>query len=220
MEEWPKLVALEKEKNLIGIYLTSHPLDDYRLEIDSFCTNDVTLTDLNNDLNSTGKDFTFGGIVTDSQEGITKNGKPFSFLTLSDYSGSYKFFFFGNDYVNFGNFCKKGLFLLIKGRIGQKWTGSDQLEFKTNKIELLQELSGKAESIKLTLPPDIITNELIDELDGNLAQYQGKSMIKFAVIDTLTNIQIDLFSRTRRVGITTELKAFLQKYPEMFITIN
>jgi DNA polymerase III subunit alpha len=218
--EWPKIVALEKEKNLIGIYLSSHPLDDYKLEINSYCTKDITLGDLNNDLNYlTGRDLTFAGIVVDSQEGITKNGKPFSSLTLTDYNGSYKFMFFGNDYVNFGNFCKRGLFLLIRGRIAPKWQG-DQLEFKANKIELLQELSGKAESIKLTLTTDILAEKLVDELDDNLAKYPGKSKIRFVVFDPLTNIRLNLFSRTRRVGITAELKVYLQNHPDMVIGIN
>jgi DNA polymerase III subunit alpha len=219
--EWPKIVALEKEKSLIGIYLSSHPLDDYRVEIESYCTKDVTLNDLNSDLTYlTNRDLTFAGIVVDSQEGITKNGKPFASLTLTDYNGSYKFMFYGPDYVSFGNFCKKGLFLLIRGRIAKKWQGNDQLEFKTNKIELLQELSTKAESLKLTLTTDMLTERLIDELDDNLVKSPGKSMIKFVVFDPLTNIRVDLFSRTRHAGLSTELKSYLQNHPDIVITIN
>jgi DNA polymerase-3 subunit alpha len=219
--EWPKIVALEKEKNLIGIYLSSHPLDDYKLEINSYCTKDISLADLNGDLNNlTGRDLTFAGIVIDSQEGITKKGKPFSSLTLTDYNGSYKFAFFGNDYVNFGNFCKKGLFLLIKGRIVPKWQANDQLEFKASKIELLQELSTKAESLKLTLTTDILSDKLVNELDENLVKFPGKSMLRFVVYDPLTNIKLDLFSRTRRVGLSSELKAYLQNYPDVVIAIN
>jgi DNA polymerase-3 subunit alpha len=219
--EWPKIVALEKEKNLIGIYLSSHPLDDYKLEINSYCTKDVTLGELNSEMNNlTGRDLTFAGIVTDTQEGVTKNGKLFSSLTLTDYNGSYKFMFFGNDFVNFGNYCKKGLFLLIRGRIAFKWQGSDQLEFKVGKIELLQELCGKAENVKLTLAAEILSDQLVDELDEKMVKYQGKSTLKFVVLDPVTNIRLDLFSRTRRVGLTAELKTYLQNNPDLVITIN
>ncbi len=219
--EWPKIMALEKEKNLIGIYLSSHPLDEYRMEINSFCTKDVTLADLSGDVTSlTGRDIIFAGIVTDTQEGITKNGKPFSSLTLTDYNGTYKFMFFGNDFINFGNYCKKGLFLLMRGKIGPKWQGSDQLEFKTNKIDLLQELAGKAESLKITLSPDILSEKMVEELDQYLSKAPGKSLLKFVVQDPSTNIRLDLFSRTKRVGLTSELKAYLQNNAEIAFTIN
>ena len=221
VSDWPKIVALEKEKNLIGIYLSSHPLDDYKLEISSYCTKEISLADLSGDLTGlTGRDLAFAGIVTETQEGFTKTGKPFSSLTLTDYNSAYKFMFFGNDFVNFGNFCKKGLFLLMKGRIETKWRGSDQLEFKTNKIELLQELAEKAESLKITLSAESLTDEFVGEFDKILSKSQGKSLLKFVVQDTYSSIRLELFSRTRRVGLTPELKGYLQKNPDIVFTIN
>ena len=219
--EWPKIVALEKEKNLIGIYLSSHPLDDYALEINSFCTKDINLSNLNNEMESLkNRDLTFAGIVTETQEGFTKNGKPFSSLTLTDYADSYKIMFFGNDFVNFGNFCKKGLFLLIRGKIAAKWQGGDQLEFKAGKIELLQELAEKAESLKISVNTESLTPGFVEELDTKFAQSPGKTLIKFSVFDQTTNIKLHLFSRTRRIGLTGELKAYLQKNPDIVFTIN
>jgi DNA polymerase-3 subunit alpha len=219
--EWPKIVALEKEKNLIGIYLSSHPLDDYALEIRSFCTKDVNLSNLNNEIDSLkNRDLSFAGIVTDTQEGLTKNGKPFASLTLTDYADSYKIMFFGNDFVNFGNFCKKGLFLLIRGKIAAKWQGGDQLEFKASKIELLQELAEKAESLRIEIEPEYLSSEWIEELDSKFAQSPGKTLIRFTVFDQTTNIKLLLFSRIRRTGLTQELKAYLQKNPDIAFTIN
>lgn len=219
--EWPKIVALEKEKNLIGIYLSSHPLDDYALEIRSYCTRDINLSNLNNEIESLkNRDLSLAGIVTDTQEGLTKNGKPFASLTLTDYSDSYKIMFFGNDFVNFGNFCKKGLFLLIRGKIAAKWQGGDQLEFKASKIELLQELAEKAESLRIEIEPEYLSSEWIEELDSKFAQSPGKTLIRFTVYDQTTNIKLLLFSRIRRTGLTQELKAYLQKNPDIAFTIN
>ena len=219
--EWPKIMALEKEKNLIGIYLSSHPLDDYKAEIRSYCTKDVNLSSLNNEIETIkNRELTFVGIVTEVQEGVTKNGKPFASLTLTDYSDSYKMMFFGNDFVNFGNFCKKGLFLLIRGKIAPRWMGGDQLEFKASKIELLQELAEKAESMRITIQAKDLTQELVQELDLKLNQSPGKTLIKFEVFDPTTNIKLYLFSRTRRAGLSNELKAYLQKNPDIAFTIN
>ncbi len=219
--EWPKIVALEKEKNLIGIYLSSHPLDDYALEINSFCTKEINLANLNSEIETLkNRELAFAGIVTDTQEGFTKNGKPFSSLTLTDYSDSFKIMFFGNDYVNFGNYCKKGLFLLIRGKVAVKWQGGDQLEFKASKIELLQELAEKAESLRIAVAAEFMTPDFVEELDLKLAQSPGKTLIKFSVFDQSTNIKLNLFSRTRRVGLSGELKAYLQKNPDIVFTIN
>jgi len=219
--EWPKIVALEKEKNLIGIYLSSHPLDDYALEIKSFCTKDINLSNLNSEIETLrNRELAFAGIVTETQDGFTKNGNPFSSLTLTDYSDSYKMMFFGNDYVNFGNFCKKGLFLLIRGKVTSKWQGGDQLEFKAAKIELLQELAEKAESLRLAVAADSLTPDFIEELDSKFAQSPGKTIIKFSVFDQSTNIKLHLFSRTRRIGLSGDLKAYLQKNSDIVFTIN
>ncbi|MCX6238102.1 MAG: DNA polymerase III subunit alpha [Bacteroidia bacterium] len=219
--EWPKIVALEKEKNLIGIYLSSHPLDDYALEIRSFCTKDTNLAMLNSEMELLkNRDLTFAGIVTETQEGFTKNGKPFASLTLTDYTDSYKIMFFGNDFVTFGNFCKKGLFLLIRGKVAVKWQGGDQLEFKASKIELLQELAGKAESLRLSVAAELLTADLVEELDSTFAKSPGKTLLKFAVHDQTTNIKLYLFSRTRRIGLSGELKVYLQKKSDIVFTIN
>jgi DNA polymerase-3 subunit alpha len=219
--EWPKIVALEKEKNLIGIYLSSHPLDDYALEIKSFCTRDINLSLLNSDMESLkNRDLTLAGIVTETQEGFTKNGKPFASLTLTDYHDSYKFMFFGNDFVSFGNFCKKGLFLLVRGKVAVKWMGGDQLEFKANKIELLQELGEKAESLRLAAAAELFTTELIQDLDSNFAMSPGNTILKFTIFDPATNIKLHKVSRTRRIRLSTELKAYLQKIPDIVFTIN
>jgi len=219
--EWPKIVALEKEKNLIGIYLSSHPLDDYALEIKSFCTKDINISTLNSEIETLkNRELAFAGIVTDTQEGFTKNGKPFSSLTLTDYADSYKMMFFGNDYVNFGNFCKKGLFLLVRGKVSVKWQGGDQLEFKASKIELLQELAEKAESLRISVSAENLTPDLIEELDLKLAQSPGKTMIKFSVFDQTTNIKLHLFSRSRHIQLSNELKAYLQKKSDIAFSIN
>ena len=219
--EWPKIVALEKEKNLIGIYLSSHPLDDYALEIKSYCTKDINLSMLNSEMELLkNRDLAFAGIVTETQEGFTKNGKPFASLTITDYADSYKLMFFGNDFVNFGNFCKKGLFLLVRGKIAVKWQGGDQLEFKASKIELLQELAGKAESLRLTIAAESLTADLVEEFDSTFAKSPGKTLLKFSVHDQTTNIKLHLFSRTRRIGLSGELKAYLQKNPDIIFTIN
>lgn len=219
--EWPSIVALEKEKNLIGIYLSAHPLDDYRLEIDSYCTRGVTLSDLSSDLQShKNRELTLAGIVTEAQEGISKTGKNFASMILTDYNGSLKIMLFGNDYVSFSKFCKKGLFLLVKGRVSERWNGSTDYEFKPLKMELLEELAAKAENLILDIPLDLIAEDTIADLEQQLAKNQGKTTVKFILGDKETDMHIQMFSRTRGVLLTPALKSYLQKHSIINFSLN
>ncbi len=160
VEEWAKLILLEKEKNLIGIYLTAHPLDDYKLEINNFCSRDVALKDINNDIEKyKDRDFTFGGMVTAAREGQSKNGNMYAVLTLSDYTDSKELFFFGKDYVNFSKFCKTGLFIMVKGTVKSRFN-SDFYEFKVNNIELLADVrTTYVKSITINMPLSVLSEK-------------------------------------------------------------
>ncbi|MCE1198206.1 MAG: DNA polymerase III subunit alpha [Marinilabiliales bacterium] len=219
--EWPTIVALEKEKNLIGIYLSAHPLDEYRMEIDSYCTKGINLTDLSNDLPSyKNRDLVIAGIVTEATDAISKSGKNFATMVLTDYNGSMKMMLFGSDYVSFGRYCKKGLFLLVKGRVSERWNNSTELEFKPNKIELLEELAARAETIDLELSLDKVEEEHLEELIRMVDNSPGKTTLRFTVVDPESDMQVRMFSRIKGVTLTQELKSYLQNHSFFGISLN
>jgi DNA polymerase-3 subunit alpha len=219
--EWPSIVALEKEKNLIGIYLSAHPLDDYKLEINSYCTKGVTLSDLNSDLPSfKNRDLILAGIVTEAQEAISKTGKNFASMVLTDYNGSLKMMLFGNDYVSFSKYCKKGLYLMVRGRVSERWNGGNELEFKPTKMELLEELAAKAETVTLEIPLDKVEEEIIEELEKVLLDNQGKTTLRFNLVDQDSDLRVQMFSRNRSVSLTPELKSYLEKHSVINFSIN
>ncbi len=221
VDEWPKLVLLEKEKNLIGIYLTAHPLDDYKVEIENFCSKDVSLRELKNDVEKyKDREFTFGGMVTAAREATSKNGNPFSTLTLTDYTDSYEFFFFGQDYVNFHKYCKTGLFILLKGSVKQRYK-SDYYEFKASHIELLSEArKNYVKSITVNIPLDKINDSVIEEIENLAKNNAGKALLKFNVYDPENNLFIHLFSRNTRINPTDKFLGFFEKRPDIGYRIN
>ena len=219
--EWPGIVALEKEKNLIGIYLSAHPLDDYKVEINSYCTKDVTLSDLNADMAAfKNRELTIFGIVTDVQEAISKNGKNFASMVLTDYNGSLKIMMFGSDYVSYSKFCKKGLFLLVKGRVSERWNGGNEVEFKPTKMELLEELASKAVSLTLEIPVNKVEEDTVREMEGIFSGNQGKTILKFNLVDPDNDLRVQMFSRTKGVTLSPELKSYLQKHSFINFSIN
>jgi len=221
VEEWAKLILLEKEKNLIGIYLTAHPLDDYKLEIKNFCSKDASLKEINNDIEKyKGKDFIFGGMVTAAREATSKNGNPYSTLTLTDYTDSYEFFFFSKDYVNFHRFCKPGLFIMVKGSVRQRYK-SESYEFKVSSIELLSEVrKNYVKSVTVTIPLNKLNENLINEIEENAKNNKGKALLKFKILDTENNMNINLFSRTIRIHLTDKFLSFFDEKPGIGYRIN
>ena len=221
VDEWASIILLEKEKSLIGIYLSSHPLDEFKLEINNFTSKGITLSDLNNGIeNLKGKDLTFAGMVTEAREAFGKTGKPYCSMTLTDYSDSYKMFFFAKDYVEFGKYCKHGLFLLVKGSIQNRF-GSDQLEFKVSRIDLLQEVrKNLIKSITVHMPLKALTSEMISEFEKMTAQNKGSVLLKFNIRDAETNISLQMFSRNTRIEINNEVIGFFEEHDNLAFKIN
>ena len=221
VDEWPQLVLLEKEKSLVGIYLTAHPLDDYRLELESFCSRGVGLKDLNEQMERyKDREFIFGGMVTEASENISKNGAPYSKLTLSDYTDSMQLFFFKQDYVDFGKYCKPGLFIMVKGKVQPRY-GSGAYEFKVNHIELLSEArKTHVKSLTLTMPLDILDKSVVDQLEEIIQQSRGDALLKFNLFDPETNRSIQLFSRNTKVYLDKRMLNFFETHPEIAFRIN
>jgi DNA polymerase-3 subunit alpha len=136
LAEWPPLVILNKEKEVIGIYLSSHPLDNFKMEMNQFCSHN--LSDLR-DLNCLrGKDVTVAGMVTTVRHATTKNGKPYGSFTIEDYSDTASITLFSKDYENFRKFLYEGYSLLIKGTVAENtWKNTPELEFRIKTIHML-----------------------------------------------------------------------------------
>ncbi len=217
--EWQKLEKLNREKELIGVYLSAHPLDDYKLEITNFCT--ANLSEFDNLENIRGKDLTIAGIVTEIKHSMTKTGKPFGFLTIQDYTDSYRFALFGKDYENFRKYCYADYPLLIKGKVQPRPYNDQELEFKIKFITLLSQVrEDLVKSISLTIPLNMINQGLIDEIKDNALSKKGKAQLKFRIIDTEENVVVNLFSRTERIDITNNLVNYLDEKSEIQYSIN
>jgi DNA polymerase-3 subunit alpha len=159
-------------------------------------------------------------MVTEARESFGKTGKPYSQIVLTDYTDSYKCFFFAKDYVEYGKYCKPGLYLMVKGVVQNRF-GGDQIEFKINRIELMEEIREKYfKSITVKIPLTNLTGDVIDELERLTLNSKGKSLLKFDIYDLETNMVVNLFSRNTRIEITDELLAYFEKHDDLAFKIN
>ncbi|MCU0378993.1 MAG: DNA polymerase III subunit alpha [Bacteroidales bacterium] len=217
--DWSKLEKLNKEKQVIGIYLSSHPLDDYRLEINAFCN--ATLADLQNLHEFANRDVCVAGIVTETRSGVTKNGKPFGGFTLQDYTDSFSFLLFDKDYVSFSNFFVTDYHLLVRGKVQGRHYNPDELEFRIKEIHLLSAVRDDLiTSITIKVKTELINPGFISNLKTIISENPGNKSLKFLLIDHDDKITLPLFSRSIRAGITDELIGWLEDNPELDFKVN
>ena len=217
--EWPKLEKLNREKEVIGIYLSSHPLDEFRLEITTFTT--ATLSDLQNLGNYYDRDVVVAGMVTDTKNGIGKNGKPYGSFTLQDYSDSFRFMMFDKEYLEFSKFFIIGYYLLVKGKVRKRKFKDEELEFHIRSINLLSSVKDELiRSVTLKISPEIISKEFIGELLELIKEHKGETELKFLFYDPDDKISLSMFSRSIRVRLNNELISFLDDYPGLEYKVN
>ena len=214
-DEWPSLVKLNKEKELIGIYLSSHPLDQFKFELQQLKV--TPLSELKNLNALNGKEITVTGIVSQASERFTKNGNPFGTMTIEDYTDSYNLTMFSKDYIGFKNYFAKGYYLLIKGRVQENpWRKDRQeMEFKITFIQMLSQLREDGfKNISLKIPLTNVDNNLITDLE-QFTDKNGKILLKFLIYDRENNISIDMFSRTRKVSLSDDFIRYLEENEEI-----
>lgn len=204
-EEWGRMEKLKAERDVIGIYLSGHPLDDYKHEMTTFCKH--KLADVKDMPKWRGHELVLGGMITGVQHKMTKTGKPFGTFVLEDYGESHEFALFGEDYVKFKSFIlTPGLFIYLRGKVQERFGNADQLEFKTQTMELLSELlEKKVKQFTIRLPLASLSEDLIARVQEVVSKYPGNSALRFSVSDTAENLSVDLPARKLRVRPGNEL---------------
>jgi len=217
--DWPKLEKLNREKEVIGIYLSSHPLDDFKLEISTFTT--ATLSDLQNLREYLNRDVVVAGMVIDTRNGIGKNGKPYGSFTLQDYSDSFRFMMFDKEFIDNSKFFTLGYYLLIKGRVQKRRYNEDELELKIRTITLLSSVKDELiKSVTLKIDTENISTEMINELKELVHENKGETELKFLFIDPEDKISLPMFSRTFRIRLNNELISYLDDHPGIEYKVN
>ncbi len=209
---WTTMELLSKEKDVVGIYISGHPLDDYKLEIENFCNGNLSM--LNNMDKIKGKDLRFAGVVTNVEHRETKTGKPFGILHVEDYHGSFSFYLFGDDYINFKAYFTVGWLLHLSGKVKKKFY-NDDLEFKISSMDLLSEIIDKeVRDIVLRVDINDISNVMVEEIVHLISENPGKHSLVFNVVDRLNKYEVDLLSRKMKVkldkGFTKQLNSLSQ----------
>lgn len=219
-EPWGPLEQLAKEKEVVGFFISGHPLDPYKLILQHRCN--ITCQDIKNSLEPfKNKEVFFGGIVSAIEHRTSKTGNSFGKLVIEDYSGTTDIMLFGKDYVSFNNFMVQNLFVFIRARVQERFNQPGILELKITKIELLEEVKENAFSnLKLMVKAEALNNQLIDMLEELFLKHNGKSHLEFYVEDPAENLQVKLFSKKNKVAINTEFLNEIDKMVDVSYELN
>jgi DNA polymerase-3 subunit alpha len=223
--EWSLLDRLKYEKDAIGIFLSGHPLDNYKLELERFCmhkvkhlslvnkirtgdTNEEVLADFESIKN---RELVVGGLVVLAAQRMTKTGKPFGTIVFEDYEDTCELALFGDDFIKFKQFLTDGYFLRINGRVGERFRKEGDWEFKINSIDLLSEVRDKlAKCVTIQIPLEKVTDDLMGQIHELLEHNKQNTehqrcQLLFEISDWEQNVRIKMPSKSIKINPNNHL---------------
>jgi DNA polymerase-3 subunit alpha len=233
--EWSLIDKLKYEKDAIGIFLSGHPLDNYKLELKEFCQHKVKHLSLVNKIRTgdtneevlaefegiKNRELVVGGLVVVAAQRMTKTGKPFGTMMFEDYDDSSELALFGDDFIKFKQFLTDGYFLQIRGRVAERFRKEGDWEFKITSINLLSELRDKlAKSVTIQVPIERVTDDFMNQIYAILEENksttdQQNCQLLFDVYDREQNVMVKLPSKSFKINPNND---FLEQLNALNVT--
>ena len=222
-EPWSNLIRLKKEKEVVGIYISSHPLDDFAHEMEHFVNISLNhLGDLDHLIN---RELNVGGIVNEVQHLESRNGKGWARFQLEDFTDQYEFRIFGEDYLKYRHFLVVNQFIRIRIMVRKGWTNADTGKVGAPRIqflnfEMLQNtLENNAKKITIQLNIHQLKSERVEMLNDQLKAFKGDKALCFNVYDSEKKVKLTFNSKKQKIRITPDLLSQL-KENEWFYKLN
>ena len=222
-EPWTLVTQLDYEKEVTGMYMSGHPLDNFKFEMRHY--NITALADFNefkaavNTFPNPAKQFRVAGLVIDAQHRLTKTGKNFGILTIEDYSGKSEFMLWSEDYVKYTNYLEKGMIVLVEGGFKTRYN-SDQYEFRLSKIHLLETVKPLlTKQVVLDVQPQFINEDFVNFIDANVKANPGKTTLKLNINDSRNNYKVGMYTMAGGFTMNDEMAVFLNDNPVVEVSV-
>ena len=218
-ERWSDIERLNKERDLVGIYLSAHPLNEFKIVIDNLCNTSCTeLADIGSV--SDREDVALGGIVTAVRTGFSKNGKPFGIITLEDFDGSGELPLFGENWGQYSGMFSIGASVYVVGKIRPRfqYNNDGPKELKVSRVEYLQTVKENAIdriTISLITDPGLLDEQIVTELNELISEHPGKTKLFFQLRDSLGKNHVLLRSPKRGVDVRYTLIDYIESHPNV-----
>jgi DNA polymerase-3 subunit alpha len=221
VEPWDTMTQLSKEKEVIGMFISGHPLDDFNLEVTTFCSKGgLSLLQALDTVN--GRELKLAGTVVDVMEKTSKNGKPYGSFKLEDYETTSDFMMFGEEWLKFRHLVVRGEKLFVVGRVQPKRFGQEVngLEFRINRMELLCDIRTKmGRYLDILIPMQKLNDSLVERIATTLQNGSGKTQVRMRVIHEQSELLLPS-NNFNKVNIETEALKALQDIPEIEFEVS
>ena len=215
-QEASPIETLKKEREVVGLYLSAHPLDDYKYILDNMCT--VQLSDLKDIANSQPRDVSFGGMVIDTTHLTSKQGRPYGRFKMEDYSGEiHEFSLFGREYENLRKYMYNDYMLYVKGKIQPRRfqskeniaRGRTEMELMITSIMQMHEVEEHIKDMYVTLEVNELTETFVRELTERIKESKGKTILRIKVRDSESDVAVQMYSNTYKI-LPRDMVAFFE----------
>ncbi len=219
-EPWSDIERLNRERDLVGIYLSAHPLDEFKIVLDNLCnTHCSELSDLSS--LASREAVTIGGIVTSTKSKFTKTGKPCGFVTLEDFKGSGELAMFGEEWGRWSGMFKEGCTVYVTAKCQQRFRDSKFFDLRIQSVEYLQSVKDKAiDRITISMSAEDIDEQVVEELNEIISECPGSTKLFIRLHDATGKHHVLLQSKRRTVDVRHDLIDFIEQTPALDYAIN
>ncbi len=225
-EEWNLTEKLDHEKEVTGMFMSGHPLDNYRFELRHYGI--MSLADFNEikesitlSQNNAGKNFKLAGLVSGAQHRTTKTGKNFGILSIEDYTGKTELALFGEDYQRYKQYLDLGRSVLATGTFKAPWKEGAAYEFKISTMTLLETAKQTmTKSVEINIKPAAISKDFVDFITLNIKKHPGKSSLRFNVYEPEEDLKVSLFSSEKGFSMNDDMAEFLLNNLDVEVSVG
>lgn len=221
---WSLVQLLDYEKEVTGIYMSGHPLDNFKFQLKHYGITEIGdfnkfKEEITEQRNPT-RPFRLVGLVTLAQHRTTKTGNKFGVFTIEDYSSKMELLLWRDDYVKYNHYLESGMMVCINGSFQQRYPDRP-FEFKVSSISLLETLlRNHTKKVQVHLNADAITEDLLDFMEENVKAFPGKSTLKFCVQEPSAHLQFGMCTIGKGFEMNDEMANYLQKNPLLDVQIE
>jgi DNA polymerase-3 subunit alpha len=223
-EPWPLVKLLDYEKDVTGMYMSGHPLDNFKFQMKHYSLSSIeTFNEYKNSITEqtqAGKAFKIAGLVTSAQHRVSKSGSKFGVFTIEDYTSKMELMLWQEDYIKFNNYLETGMVVCLNGSFRRRFATSN-CEFKISSICLLESLMGSiTKQIQIDVDAKKVSREFVNFMEDNVNRYPGVSTLKFCVRDTSSDLKFGMYTLGNGFEMNDEMATYLQEIPDIEVMIE
>jgi DNA polymerase-3 subunit alpha len=223
-EQWPLIKLLDYEKDVTGMFISGHPLDNFKFEIKYYGLTPIAeFNEFKEAVHlhpNPGRNFRMAGLVAEAQHRISKNGNKYGVFFIEDYTAKMELTLWSDDYVRFSNYLEAGMVIFITGCFRQRYNKSE-FEFKVNSITLLESMmKACTKKLQIETHPKFIDENIIGFVEKNVKKFPGKSSLKFCLSEPASKLKIGMYTLANGFEMNDEMAKFLQEKPELEVQVE